>query len=296
MNILIATDYASTSAAAERYAIRLAIETKSTLSFAHVFKPELVGTSMTFDADRIDYDPLKYQFDKLLDHVTGILDEMKIEPDELHHKCVILEGSNMRRLLLREADEERVDLIITGTHHASGFREWMLGSHTWDIVKNTAVPVLAIPDNAVFSGLKKLLFAAEYREGEIPAIGFLIQLAKTLNAEVTVLHISNTILSEEFEVQLFEKFRQEVKTKLNNEHIDIRLVRHDGIIEGLNQYCEEHSVNWLVMSPERASWLDKFINPADISITKHMSFHTHTPLLILPEAYDAIQTETMKNF
>lgn len=296
MNILIATDYSSTATAAERYAIRLAMATKSALRFAHVFKPELVGTSMTFDAEKIDYDPLHYQFEKLLDHVSGILKEMGIGPGDIDHKCVILEGNNIRTQLTREADEESVDLIITGTHSANKFREWVLGSHTWDMIRNTSIPVLTIPEHAVFTGLKKLLFAVEYREGEIPAIGFLIGLAKTLNAEVTVLHISNTILSEEFEIQLFEKFRKEVKSQLNNQHIDIRMIHHEGIIEGLNKYCLEHAASWLVMSPERVSWLDKILNPADISISKHMSFHTDTPLLILPDAYDARQAETMKIF
>lgn len=296
MNILVATDYSSTTAAAERYAIRLAIATKSTLRFAHVLKPQLVGTSMVFDAERIDYDPLLYQFDKLFDHVSGILQEMKIEPGELDHKCVVLEGNNIRKQLTRKADEEGVDLIITGTHNSSGLREWLLGSHTWDMIRNTSIPVLAVPDNAVFIGLSKLLFAAEYRTGEIPAIGFLINLANTLKAGVTILHISNTILSEEFEMHLLERFRQDIKSKLNDEHIDIRLIHHDGIIEGLNQYCDEHSVSWLVMSPERVSWLDKLSNPADISISKHMSFHTHTPLLILPDSYDSRQAGTIKNF
>ena len=296
MNILVATDYSSAAGAAERYAIKLAMETKSFLRFAHVFRPELSGTTMTFDPEKIDYDPLKYQFDKLYEHVNGLLHEMAVKPGELDHKCTILEGNNIRRQLTQEVDDEGVDLIITGTHSASKLHEWLLGSHTWDLIRNTSVPVLAIPDNTVYKNPKKLLFAVEYREGEIPVLGFLIGLAKGLHADVTVLHIGNTILSEEFETELLNKFKKDIRDKLHNELIDIRLIRHEGIIEELNQYCAEHDASWLVMSPERVSWLDKLTNPADFSISKHMTFHTNTPLLIIPDAYDELQAQTMKNF
>ncbi len=282
-NILMATDYSESAGNAERYAVQFSKATQSTIRFVHIYEPQLIAYSISFDVDKIDYNPLQYEFSRLNEHVTKLLDSLSIKPDELNCQCIIREGINIRKQLLDEATESKTDLIITGTHGVSAFREMMFGGHTWNIIKNSNIPILAIPENNNYSEIKHIVFATEYRENEISAIKFLIQIAGKFNAEITVLHITNFALPEEFENRIFENFKSELKDKINYDKLNIHLKHHYSIIDGLNDYCKMKKANWLVMSPQRLTLIDKILNPAEISFTKHMSFHTRVPLFIIPE-------------
>jgi nucleotide-binding universal stress UspA family protein len=229
-NILLATDYSTSTSGAEQYAIQLALATQSTIRFMHVFQPELIATSMSFDSEKIDYNPLKYAYDKLGEHIEECFRISGIQPGSISYTYVVREGNNIRKQILEEADEEDSNLIIVGTHGASLMHRLLLGSHTWNLIRHADIPVLAIPENTVFTEIKQIVFATEYREGEIPAIHFLAQIAKVLNAEIMVLHISRFVLSEEFENLLFKRFQIKVKNQIAYEKLHLKLI-HECILQ-----------------------------------------------------------------
>jgi nucleotide-binding universal stress UspA family protein len=291
-NILVAIDYDSPARAAGIYAIRLAKATQSAIRFVHVYEP---AENSTTGNDQLAYE---VRYGKLKDYVLSLFKLADADPSELNCQYSVRDGSSIKEQLAYEIDDTGADLIITGTHPATSFKEEILGGNTWNIIKNVSVPVLAIPENAVFSGVQKIAFATEYREGEIPAIHFLTRLAGKLDAGVTVLHIADnaSVAFRNFETLLFERFRKEVKTKVIYEKLNMQLILHEGIIDGLNEYCRVQGVNWLVMSPDRVTWLDRIMFPLERSTTKRMGFHTLTPLLILPDFYNTEYAEMMKYF
>ncbi|MGZ6522942.1 MAG: universal stress protein, partial [Bacteroidia bacterium] len=203
---------------------------------------------------------------------------------------------NVEKQVLLEAKESDIDFIFIGTHGASGFREKLFGSNTWKIIKNSDVPVISIPKDAhAFTEIKRIVFATEYREGEIPVINYLTKFAKQFNAEVIVLHISSHILSKEHEKELYDKFRAEVKNEISYKNIDMHFTYHDNIIEGLNNFCVRTKTDLLVMSPEKPFFLEKIFNPS-ASITKKASYNTHIPLLTIPDFYNPVYAGFWKMF
>jgi len=52
------------------------------------------------------------------------------------------------------------------------------------------------------------------------------------------------------------------------------------ITNALNSFIEKHNADMLVMMPHRHEWLERVFRKSE---TKDMIFHTHVPLLILPE-------------
>ncbi len=281
-NILFATDYSESVMNAERYAMQFAKHTHSYLRIIHVFKPA-IGIPVTFNAETIDYAPLQYQIEKLQDHVRELCRSIHINPEEVNYDCVVREG-NIREQIMLEAEESSSDLIIAGTHGAGLLQKLMLGSHTWDIIKNAEIPVLAIPEDALFTGLHNIVFATEYREEDIRAIRFLYEIANSLNANLTLLHVSNHTISEELEMLLLKKFITEVKNKIQYADPDIRLVHDTDKVNGLNYFCIANKVHWLAMSTQKTNWLEELIY-LDGDKTKRMSFDTHVPLFIIPDTY-----------
>lgn len=282
--LLVATDYSESTLSAERYAVQFAKNTGSLLKFLHVFESYAADQTGAFDANKIDYNPVLYEMKKLKSHVEKVIETLNFKPGDITYECLIREGKTATQIR-EEAKETSYDFIIIGTHDITGFRRLFSGSNTWNVIKKTGTPVLAIPGGTSFREIKNIVFATEYREGELPVINFLAELAKTFNAELTILHISANIISEEFEKELSTSFTSELKNKITYRNIKLQTLHYTDIISGIDDFCARSHADWLVMSPERPFFIDKIFHPS-ASITKQMSFKTNIPLLSIPDYYN----------
>lgn len=283
--ILLATDYSSDVMNAERYAVQFARSTNSDLRLMHAYEIPLNYTPekpIEFSKSGEDFHDSESK--RLEQHCNNLFKTLGLKKEDLNCSTIVKEGSAGKRIR-EEAENWEADFIIVGTHGASGFRKLFFGSHAWDVIKKASVPVLAVPVDAYYNGIKNIVFALEQRDGEILAINYLVHLAKEFDAEVTALHFTSFVLPKEFEIELFEKFKSEILDKISYHKLNVRLEYNHEIIKGLNDYCSRVNADWLVMSPEKPSIFEKIIM-SDYSITKNMSFCTRTPLLAIPEYYN----------
>ncbi len=284
MKILVATDYSEQVMNAEHYAVQLAKMQGFYLKFLHVFEPPIADQIGSFDAEKIDYSPVVHELKKLKEHVGRLMSSVGVKDGEIEYECLVREGHPAAQIV-EEVNESFPDFVLMGTHGGSGFREFILGSQTWKVIKKAGVPVFAIPDDASFAGMKNIVFATEYREGELPVINFLTQLAIRFKAELTVLHITANVITEEFEKQISSLFKQELKNKIAYPGIKFKIEYATDIIGGLNQYTERNKSDLLVMSPEKPYFLERVFSPGSRT-TKTMSIHTKLPLLAIPDYYN----------
>ncbi|OFY85184.1 MAG: hypothetical protein A3F72_05240 [Bacteroidetes bacterium RIFCSPLOWO2_12_FULL_35_15] len=283
-NILLATDYSEAVMNAERYAVQFALNTAANLTLLNVYDEPFVSL---FGETDVAGQLLKYkknQLKKLKTHRDELFKTLKIKKQDLNCDCIVKSGIAGTQIL-SEAKKIYYDFIIVGTHGASGFRETFFGTHAWSVIKNAQIPVLAIPQDALFKGIKKMVFATEFREGEIPIIQFLSHLSKQYNAELTILNVINYSVSKSFEKQLTNEFLNEVKSQTNNSALSIQIIKNENLTEGLNNYCISNQVDWLIMSPEKKFLFEKIFKPGSSSVKK-MTFQTQIPLFIVPDFYN----------
>ncbi|MBL7862212.1 MAG: universal stress protein [Cyclobacteriaceae bacterium] len=70
----------------------------------------------------------------------------------------IVQSGNPADEICRWALHKKMDLIVMGTHGASGLREFFMGSNAYRVVKNAPCPVLTLPGNNQWLDFKKILF------------------------------------------------------------------------------------------------------------------------------------------
>lgn len=284
LKFLLATDFSEAVMNAERYAVQLAKETGSILRILHVYP-----IPISFPTELMDYagnsgELEKTQSEYLEKHRRELFDSMHLTAEDVPFECVVREGNNVGKQIREEAEGCHADFIIVGTHGVSGFRETFFGSHSWNVIRKSSVPVFAIPKDALFTGIKKIVLGTSYREEEFHVMDLLVQLAKKFEAELTVLHITNYVASKEFEQEMFEKFRTEVQGKFPYSRLEVRLLVNEAIVEALNLYCSDTKTDILAISIPKMSLFESIISPG-LSITKEMSFNTHTPFLAVPVSY-----------
>ncbi|HXB13107.1 MAG TPA: universal stress protein [Bacteroidia bacterium] len=284
--ILVATDYSEPALNAERYAIMLAKETHSALIFFHTFEASLSYPHEFIDLERVDDSPVEFELRKLEQHVEDLLFAMGFTNKDVEYHCMAKRGK-LTKEIFTEATIYNADFIILGTHEyeSKSMQEMFVTSHTWEIIKNAPIPVLSIPPKASFSGISHMVFATEYRGGEIPVIKFLIALSEQLNSKLTVLHVTNDIFSPDFEKVLFNNFWDEAKTRMQYDKLHFQITHSNNLVDALNGFCIRANSKWLVMSHEKAPLFAKWLNP--LSVTKRMTLHTQIPLFAVPDKYSA---------
>jgi len=283
INILLATDCTESVMNAERYAVQFSAGVGAHLTVLYVFDSPLASSIPIFDPDKIDYDPGRIELKKVRERMRQLILSMGSLAEGLDYECAVREG-NIVEEIVEEARESGSDLIITGTHDAGKFRELFLGSHTWEIIRNAEVPVLAIPEDALYEPVRQFVFATEYREEEIPVIRSMVELARFFDAGLAVLHVSNYSLSKPVETMLFSKFKTELTSMLSYEKMKMSLIQDEDLVAGLNNFCLARRADWLVVCSGKSNLTDKLFNPGP-SLSRRMSFHTRLPLLVFPDNY-----------
>ena len=97
--------------------------------------------------------------------------------------------------ILDEAAATSADLIVMGTHGASGFERLVLGSVTEKVLRKAACPVLTVPralPDAVPAGpvvFKQILCAVDFSECSLAALNYALSLAQEAGGRLTVVHV-----------------------------------------------------------------------------------------------------------
>jgi nucleotide-binding universal stress UspA family protein len=96
---------------------------------------------------------------------------------------------NPPEVILETAAREAADLIVLGTQGLGGVRKWLLGSTTERLLRQTQVPVLAVPPGVTTVAVERLLIATDFSASSSAAVTWAAALAQRFAAALTVLHV-----------------------------------------------------------------------------------------------------------
>lgn len=84
--------------------------------------------------------------------------------------------------VIQVAKTNDIDLIVMGSHGASGFKEFFIGSNTEKVIRMSEVPVLAIKGNNTDIKFDKVVFAHDFTEEATPGFEKIINFLKANGA------------------------------------------------------------------------------------------------------------------
>lgn len=173
------------------------------------------------------------------------------------------------------------DLIIMGTKGASGLKRILIGSNTVNVLANTSLPVLVIPEAAQFEdfhrkGKNRIILATDLEELENPdGLDILKEIALLIiEPKLRILSVRPKNTNLDFQKQmersaLLSIFRPEIESE--------RVTVFSGnVMSGINFYLDKNDDTGLVAMVARDS--GQLIQK---HYTREMASHTNYPLLIL---------------
>ncbi len=276
-NILFPTDFSPNAENALNYAIEIARKVKGNLILFHAYSVQLIDPNMPAEIYLSAYQEEEKSAKESLEDLSRRITDMNKDNsgNNLFTTDAIVTQGLVVDEVLSVIDDFKIDIVVMGTHGASGITELILGSNAASIIERSPAPVLAIPQNAVYKEMLNLVYAYDDIKSGLPSFHRLIEFANIYGSEITLLHIiESNKNTEEMNKNEFEK----IKGSSNYDKIRLELVKEENVLEGINDYVNSHDVDVLAMAIRKRSLLDKIFNR---SLTKKMAYHTKIPLLAL---------------
>lgn len=185
-NILVPTDFSELSVNALTTAVAMCKRHNATLHLLHVVENRFLTAPSEANMAAIYVIP---ELEKTGAEQLDLL-EKKIKAKHIVTIKTHIEFGVPSNSIRDKAIDLDCDLIIMGTHGASGFREFFIGSNAYSVVKNTNIPVLTIPGNQKVRDFKKILFPVRGNKGVFDKFNFIEPIIEKNNAELIIAGLS----------------------------------------------------------------------------------------------------------
>lgn len=270
--ILTPIDFSECSVNALKTALRLCGKSGAHLIILHAIKdPIVMGNMQPEEYTRVfikeTEDKAREQFEALETEIPALAEvghEFRISHDLVEDAVTVVQRN------------EEVDLIIMGTRGTSGLKGLLFGSHTYWVIQHAGCPVLTIPEQSVTDDrFDRIALATELREeGEKEVFDLLIHLVQLDESELHILHLTDDSVLASSKADEAWKLESYFKDLEHSYHFRPEAHREETLME----YLEEKEVEMLAVVSKKRSVLQALFHQ---SLTRKLTFHLKTPLLIL---------------
>lgn len=181
--------------------------------------------------------------------------------------------------ILTVARENKVDLIVVGMkEQGKGLRK-VLGSTATDLVRKSTIPVIIVPENALFTRPDTIALANESDlnpDDDVHLLDALREIMERFEPKLYFIRISKNQFKEAFDV--LNPPTSLTRTMKSFAPV-YKCIEGKDISQSLNDFIRTYHINMLAMLPHKLSLLEALFTR---SATRSMVFEASIPLLILP--------------
>ncbi|MEQ8909207.1 MAG: universal stress protein [Vicingaceae bacterium] len=261
--ILIPLDFSETSKVALEHGANLCAKFNADLHLLHVFTPMSSDVFPMLDvASQIQ--EVKQSARKELEKLS------KDFADQYGVKVSIeLRDGNPTKEIVKVAKEVEADMIVMGTHGASGIEEFFLGSNAYRVVTSASVPVFTIQKHATKYGYQRIALPIDSSIHTRDKVSEAVYMAKHFGATI---HIA-ALITEEHED---EKSKFNLKVKQIEEHLENQGISYlttekhgDNIAEMTMEHAKEVDADLIMIMTEQEAATGLFVGPYAQQIVNH---------------------------
>jgi nucleotide-binding universal stress UspA family protein len=268
--ILVPTDFSTCAKAAEDYAFNLAKKIKAELVFLHIIITPVDWAKLTKEQE--DFFPeTKSAIASAKEKLKVLLSRAQIEGIESRKLLVFNDGNEK---IHKYVESEHIDFVVMGSHGQYGFKEHMLGSNTYSMIRRSSVPVFVIKENNDKTAINKLVFATNFREETGESFRSAEALAETMGAKLDILFVNTPTYFMETNdiINVGKSYLKE----FSNYAYDINIIDAFKEERGIIQFAEKSKADGIAVITFGKSDLMQYFSP---SITENLIAMTDLPVI-----------------
>lgn len=272
--ILVPVDFSGDSVNALEHALQMANSIGANLRMIHVKKTEKFVVPYHFDElkDDIIHTVQEY-FEKLLERYR---DRYTVADGVFDFK---IRTGSIYREVVNQAKYGDAFLIVLGSHGASGFEEFFIGSNAFKIVSHSPCPVVTLRSEFKRHDLKRLVMPMDASSGTRRKIPMVADLAIACGAVVHVLGVYES--ADDVIVGKIENYMEQAVKYLNDAGVETvqSLRKGSNNTETAIEYAQTVDADMIaIMTEQTQSSLNFFIG----SYAQQMVNHSPIPVLSVP--------------
>lgn len=263
VRVLFPTDFSPPALNAFRYAVELTKLIGGEIDVVNIYRSEIMGGSMLSLKNIKDTEKaVRKNFLDKIDAFIGKENEAFVSG-----KRVIF-GNSVADGVVSSALELNSDLIVMGVKSSHNLFEKLLGSITSDVIVQTPIPLFIVPENVSFKIIKKMAYATNFEKGEKDVLIKLEKWAGRFGVSVKVVHIGK------------DSSQKIINTKAQKEYdkfSDIHTIDAPSVLEGLNNFVNNHEIDLLGFFKPRRNFFKKLLHTSQ---SRNILFNADLPILV----------------
>lgn len=267
-SFLVPIDFSDTSVNAAEYAIALTKEIPdaniilynvySRISFAAITEKEEGSRKMITDQE-------------LEDLKTNLSTDSNVNISIESEEGSFIE--NIQRYVLGN----HIDMVIMGITGSSRITQVFMGTNTLNVIRHINTPVMIIPPDAKFKGLKQVVFTSDFKDvARTTPFQYLKNLLDTFQPKLEILNVDSEHyieLTDEFKIE-----RESMVDKLGSYNPEFSFLRAYDFLEGINRFVDTKNIDAIITVPRRHGFLSQLFKT---SHTKKLAYHSHVPIIAI---------------
>lgn len=269
--ILVPVDFSPVSLSALHEAIFIARLFKAELYIMHVIDiPPTVYTINNPMAPGIDVSAI----DKALMQSFSDISSSATREYSIKMKTLVTHGKPAREIVAT-VEENRIDLVIMGTHGAHGFDEYFIGSNAHKVITLCPCPVITVQRKSSKSGFSNILFPIDNAVHSREKINFVLLLAKAFGSHIHILGLPDT--DNEKELKKFNIKITSVEKLIEKAGLaySTKLVQGSNVAELSLKHAKKVKADMIAIMSDEESRYGIFIGP----FAKQLVNHSRIPVL-----------------
>ncbi len=176
--------------------------------------------------------------------------------------------------IMKHSKDHGIDLIVMGSHGASGFREMFIGSNTEKVVRTSSVPVLVIKKDEGEFTPQKFVFASDFSNEIKEPFAKVVEFANTFDMELDLVYINTP--NDFKSTHVAEKLMHEFAAGFNINNLDTYIYNDVNVEKGILHFANSINADMIGMCTHGRQGLAHFFNG---SISEDLVNHAVRPVV-----------------
>ncbi len=265
---LVPVDFSDTSINAARYAVALTGELPEAQIILYNVFSKIMFSSLTDKDENSRKSITEQELEDLRNDLAA--------PENISVLIESEEGSlidNIEKYVMGN----HIDMIIMGITGSSRIKQVFMGTNTLNVIRHVNVPVMIIPPDAKYRGLKEVVFTSDFKDvARTTPFSSLKDLLDTFKPKLQVLNVDSEHyieLTDEFKIE-----RESMEEKLGKYDPEFSFLRAYDFLEGINRFVEAKNIDAIVTVPRKHGFLSQLFQT---SHTKKLAYHSHVPTIAI---------------
>lgn len=271
--IICPIDFSASSLNAAEYAARLAVAFNARLIFINVQQILMPAAAVSM-GEGIGGEVRKNT--KLVSQKLNNLASETIKDFNISVDYEVDITLNSLEKIVAELDDE-AGMIVMGTNGIDDVGQYIWGTNTYNVIKKARCPVLVVPENVSYSGIRKIVFAWDYNENSKFSFSKLRDFMKSFNPKFVFLHVSKreTVLGKD----VFKALRSEIISVLGDDSdADFEQIFADDVPESINRYMNKSQADILSITFYNRGLIPDLFHG---KVAKELTATAQYPILVL---------------